>query len=70
MYKALYRKYRPLNFDNVYGQDVIVKTLRNSIINNSYSHAYIFFGPRGTGKTSISKIFARSVNCLNPINGN
>lgn len=70
MYKALYRKYRPVNFDNVFGQEVVVKTLRNSIINNSYSHAYIFFGPRGTGKTSISKIFARAVNCLNPINGN
>lgn len=70
MYKALYRQYRPMTFDDVFGQDTIVKTLRNSIKNSSFGHAYIFFGPRGTGKTSISKIFARSVNCLNPINGN
>lgn len=70
MYKALYRQYRPFTFDDVYGQDTIVKTLRNSIKNKSYSHAYMFFGPRGTGKTSVSKIFARSLNCLNPIDGN
>ena len=70
MYKALYRQYRPVTFDDVYGQDTIVKTLQNSIKNKSYSHAYMFFGPRGTGKTSISKIFARSLNCLDPINGN
>lgn len=70
MYKALYRQYRPFTFDDVYGQDTIVKTLRNSIKNKSYSHAYMFFGPRGTGKTSISKIFARSLNCLDPIDGN
>lgn len=70
MYKALYRQYRPMTFDDVYGQDTIVKTLQNSIKNKSYSHAYMFFGPRGTGKTSISKIFARSLNCLDPINGN
>lgn len=70
MYKALYRHYRPKNFDDVYGQDVIVKTLKNSIINNSFSHAYMFFGPRGTGKTSLSKIFARSINCLTPNDGN
>ncbi len=70
MYYALYRKYRPQNFDSVVGQDVIVKTLRNSIIHQSFSHAYLFFGPRGTGKTTLSKIFARSINCFNPINGN
>ena len=70
MYKALYRQYRPFTFDDVYGQETIVQTLRNSIKNNSYSHAYMFFGPRGTGKTSISKIFARSLNCLDPIDGN
>lgn len=70
MYKALYRQYRPLTFDDVFGQDTIVKTLQNSIKNSSYSHAYMFFGPRGTGKTSVSKIFARSLNCLEPINGN
>ena len=70
MYKALYRQYRPLIFDDVFGQDTIVKTLKNSIIHNSYSHAYMFFGPRGTGKTSVSKIFARSLNCLDPKDGN
>lgn len=70
MYKALYRQYRPVTFDDVFGQETIVKTLQNSIKNNSYSHAYMFFGPRGTGKTSISKIFARSLNCLENNNGN
>lgn len=70
MYKALYRQYRPLIFDDVFGQDTIVKTLKNSIIHNSYSHAYMFFGPRGTGKTSVSKIFARSLNCLDSKDGN
>lgn len=69
MYHALYRKYRPLDFDSVVGQDPIVKTLKNSIINNNFSHAYMFFGPRGTGKTTLSKIFARSINCLNPKDG-
>ena len=67
MYHALYRKYRPSNFDDVVGQDVIVTTLKNSIINKTFTHAYMFFGPRGTGKTTISKIFARAVNCSNPI---
>ncbi len=70
MYKALYRKYRPITFNDVFGQEAIVKTLQNSIINSSYSHAYMFFGPRGTGKTSVSKIFARAINCLEPIDGN
>lgn len=69
MYHALYRKYRPKDFDSVVGQDSIIKTLCNSIINNNFSHAYMFFGPRGTGKTTVSKIFARNVNCLSPING-
>lgn len=69
MYQALYRKYRPIDFDDVVGQNAIVKTLKNSIINHSFSHAYMFFGPRGTGKTTLSKIFARNINCLNPING-
>lgn len=63
MYQALYRKYRPKNFDDVVGQDVIVKTLKNSISNNIVSHAYLFNGPRGTGKTSIAKIFAKILNC-------
>ena len=69
MYHALYRKYRPKDFDSVVGQDSIIRTLCNSIINNNFSHAYMFFGPRGTGKTTVSKIFARNVNCLSPING-
>ena len=69
MYQALYRKYRPLNFSDVVGQKSIVTTLKNSIINNSFGHAYLFVGPRGTGKTSLSKIFARNVNCLKPNDG-
>ncbi len=64
MYYALYRKYRPKDFNSVVGQDIIVRTLKNSIINNNFSHAYMFFGPRGTGKTTVSKIFAKSINCL------
>lgn len=70
MYQALYRKYRPKSFDSVFGQTTIIKTLQNAIKNNSFSHAYMFFGPRGTGKTTVSKIFARSINCLEPIEGN
>ena len=69
MYQALYRKYRPMFLYDVVGQDSIVKTLKNSIMNKSFSHAYMFFGPRGTGKTSISKIFARNINCLDPKDG-
>ena len=67
MYQALYRKYRPKTFDEVVGQDVIVKTLKNSIKNNLVSHAYLLAGPRGTGKTSIAKIFAKVLNCYNPV---
>lgn len=69
MYHALYRKYRPADFDSVVGQESITKTLKNSIKNHNFSHAYMFFGPRGTGKTSVSKIFARNVNCLSPVDG-
>ena len=65
MYQALYRKYRPQKFDDVVGQNVVVKTLCNAIKNNKISHAYLFAGPRGTGKTSIAKIFAKTVNCEN-----
>ena len=68
MYQALYRKYRPRKFSEVVGQKAIIKTLSNSILNNKVSHAYLFTGPRGTGKTSTAKIFAQTVNCLN-LNG-
>lgn len=68
-YQALYRKYRPKTFDDVYGQEIIVKTLKNVIKNNKLTHAYLFIGPRGTGKTSIAKIFAKTINCLNSENG-
>ena len=68
-YKVLYRKYRPSCFDDVVGQDNTIRMLKNSIVNNMISHAYIFTGPRGTGKTSTAKIFAKTINCLNPNNG-
>ncbi len=70
MYRALYRKYRPQGFESVVGQNTIVKTLQNSVKNKSFSHAYMFFGPRGVGKTTASKIFARAINCLVPVDGN
>ena len=69
MYQALYRKYRPNSFEEVAGQDVVVKTLTNAVINNKINHAYLFAGPRGCGKTTIAKIFARLVNCKNNKNG-
>ena len=62
-YKVLYRKYRPINFEQLIGQDSIKELLINSILNSKISHAYIFTGPRGTGKTSTAKIFARTINC-------
>ena len=64
-YKALYRKYRPDNFDDLYGQEIIKTILQNSIKNNKINHAFLFFGPRGTGKTSTAKIYAKLINCLN-----
>ena len=69
MYQALYRKYRPTDFETVVGQNSIIKTLKNSIINQNFTHAYMFYGPRGTGKTTVSKIFARNINCLNNQDG-
>ncbi len=68
-YTALYRKFRPGSFEEVKGQDHIVTTLKNQIKSNRIGHAYLFTGTRGTGKTSVAKIFAKSVNCENPIEG-
>lgn len=67
-YQALYRKYRPSNFDEVVGQQPIIQTLKNAIVQNRIAHAYLFCGPRGTGKTSIAKIFAKMLNCENESN--
>ena len=67
---ALYREFRPKNFDEVVGQDFIVKTLKNQIKTNRLTHAYLFCGPRGTGKTSCAKIFAKAVNCTHSQDGN
>ena len=69
MYQALYRKYRPKTFDDVAGQEHITTTLKNELKNGRISHAYLFTGSRGTGKTSCAKILAKAVNCLNPQNG-
>ena len=68
-YTALYRKWRPSGFDDVKGQDHIVQTLKNQITSGRIGHAYLFCGTRGTGKTSIAKIFAKSVNCEHPVDG-
>ena len=70
MHQALYRKYRPAVFDDVYGQEHITSILRYEAMRGSVSHAYLFSGSRGTGKTTCAKILAKSVNCLNPQNGN
>ena len=69
-YTALYRKFRPDSFEDVKGQEHIVKTLRNQIMADRIGHAYLFCGTRGTGKTTIAKIFAKAVNCEHPIDGN
>lgn len=68
-YTALYRKFRPSSFEDVKGQDHIVTTLKNQIKMGRIGHAYLFTGTRGTGKTSVAKIFAKSVNCENPVDG-
>ncbi len=68
-YTALYRKWRPAGFEDVKGQDHIVQTLKNQILSQRIGHAYLFCGTRGTGKTSIAKIFARAVNCEKPVDG-
>ena len=68
-YTALYRKYRPQRFEDVRGQDPIVSTLKNQITHDRIGHAYLFTGTRGTGKTTVAKIFARAVNCEHPVNG-
>lgn len=68
-YLALYRKYRPRTFEDVRGRDVIVRTIKNQIISGRIAHSYLFCGTRGTGKTTIAKIFAKAVNCENPQDG-
>ena len=70
MYQALYRKWRPKTFDEVVGQKHITETLKNQVINGRLSHAYIFIGTRGTGKTTCARILAKAVNCEHPVNGN
>lgn len=69
MHLALYRRFRPKTFDEVIGQDHIVKALRNQVATGKIGHAYLFCGTRGTGKTSCAKIFSKAINCLTPVNG-
>ncbi len=69
-YQALYRKYRPQTFDDVSGQMAVTQTLKTQLTTGKMSHAYLFTGSRGTGKTSCAKILAKAVNCLNPVDGN
>lgn len=68
-YKVLYRKYRPEKFSEIVGQKNIVETIKNSVMNCTFSHAYLFTGPRGTGKTSTAKVLAKAMNCIEPIDG-
>ena len=70
MYRALYRKYRPKDFDSVCGQEHITSVLKYEVANGRTSHAYLFCGSRGTGKTTCAKLLAKAVNCLCPENGN
>jgi DNA polymerase III, subunit gamma and tau len=69
MYQALYRKYRSQTFSQLVGQDVVAKTLKQAVEQEKISHAYLFSGPRGTGKTSVAKIFAKAMNCPNQVDG-
>ena len=69
MYQALYRKYRSQTFSQLVGQEVVAKTLKQAVEQEKISHAYLFSGPRGTGKTSVAKIFAKAMNCPNPVGG-
>ncbi len=70
MYQALYRKWRPRTFDEVVGQEHITQILKKQVLTDRPSHAYLFTGTRGTGKTTCAKLLARAVNCLNPVGGN
>ena len=70
MYQSLYRRYRPKNFDEIVGQEKVVEIIKNQIRLNKIGHAYLFTGVRGTGKTSIAKIFAKAINCRNNKDGN
>lgn len=69
LYQSIYRKYRPQTFDQVYGQDAISTTLKNAIVHDRIAHAYLFSGPRGTGKTSMAKLLAKAINCTNIVDG-
>ena len=67
---ALYRQFRPMTFDEMVEQEAAVTTLRQAVITGKIGHAYLFCGQRGTGKTSIARVFARAINCEHPVNGN
>uniref|UniRef100_UPI0005B61D24 AAA family ATPase n=1 Tax=Streptococcus sobrinus TaxID=1310 RepID=UPI0005B61D24 len=69
MYQALYRKYRSQTFQELVGQEVVATTLKKAVASGKISHAYLFSGPRGTGKTSVAKIFAKAMNCPNQVKG-